>query len=225
MCPECKDRNCCTTTPPPSAVTVDEGSTPTTIAAGNHAHIYITGGCAPYTYSVSGTGYTWASSGLDTLTSNNLNEQLNCAAGTCGTEYGVSCTVTVTDACSTNDSFILRNTAGTWALHETGYAAAGCIPCGEACGTTSSTEDIISGVGKWVIAGDIAYATAVPPFPACSDDKWYLGGGGAVSHPPSCGNPSACALGGGTVDCSYTVPPEARSCWATGYTYYVWSCP
>lgn len=59
----------------------DTGSNPTTIASGGNVDIYVLGGCAPYTYTCSGTGATWNSNGSTVLVSNNLNEQLDLADG------------------------------------------------------------------------------------------------------------------------------------------------
>ena len=60
----------------------DDNSTPDTIAPDSNINVYISEGCAPYTYTVSGTGYTWHANGSTTLVSNDLNEQLDCASGT-----------------------------------------------------------------------------------------------------------------------------------------------
>jgi hypothetical protein len=63
-------------------VEFDEGNTPETITFGQYINVYVTDGCPPYTYTVSGTGYTWHENGLAELVSNNLNERLDCAGGT-----------------------------------------------------------------------------------------------------------------------------------------------
>ena len=60
----------------------DDGNTPDTIAPGSNINVYISEGCGPYIYTVSGTGYTWHANGSTTLVSNNLSEQLDCASGT-----------------------------------------------------------------------------------------------------------------------------------------------
>jgi len=60
----------------------DDDNTPLTIVAGNSINVYVLGGCAPFTYSVSGTGYSWSGSGTSSYESNNRNEQLNCVGGT-----------------------------------------------------------------------------------------------------------------------------------------------
>lgn len=70
--------------PSDPAFEFDDANTPDTIVAGNHISVYIKDGtgCPPFTYSVSGTGYTWNANGSTSLSSNNRNEQLDCADGT-----------------------------------------------------------------------------------------------------------------------------------------------
>ena len=67
--------------PPAVPVEFDNDSTPDTITSGGSIDIYVTGGCPPFTYEVSGNGYTWNGNGSSSYKSNNRNEQLNCEAG------------------------------------------------------------------------------------------------------------------------------------------------
>ena len=60
----------------------DTENNPSVIASGGNADIYVSGGCPPYTYSVSGTGATWNDGGGTSLESSNTNEQLDVAGGT-----------------------------------------------------------------------------------------------------------------------------------------------
>lgn len=78
----CFPDSCNCDAPPEGAFAIDDDSTPDTIVAGSSIDVYVTGGCAPFTYVVSETGYTWNSNGSTTLESDNRNEQLDCAAGT-----------------------------------------------------------------------------------------------------------------------------------------------
>jgi len=55
----------------------DDASTPDTIAPGGDITVYVTGGCPPFSWSVSGTGYSFASGS----TSDRYNT-LSCASGT-----------------------------------------------------------------------------------------------------------------------------------------------
>ena len=69
--------------PPEVPFEFDDASTPDTITSGGSIDVYVTGGCAPFTYTVtSGTGATWNASGSTSCSSNNCNEQLNLADGT-----------------------------------------------------------------------------------------------------------------------------------------------
>jgi hypothetical protein len=66
---------------PGDTFSIDEDSTPDTINAGSSVVVYVTGGCEPYTYSVSGTGYHWAN-GKQTFESNSQTATLYCVSGT-----------------------------------------------------------------------------------------------------------------------------------------------
>jgi len=81
-CHSIMQETCGDTCPPTIEFAFDDDSTPDTIVAGSHIDVYVTGGTGPFTYVVSGTGYTWNANGSTTLESSNRNEQLDCAAGT-----------------------------------------------------------------------------------------------------------------------------------------------
>jgi len=127
------NKDCCCISGDYIAMTLDTDNTPETIAAGGSASIYVLNGCGPYTYAVSGTGYTWNSNGLTTLVSNNLNEQLDCATdagGACGVDYDAVATIQVTDACDTEVNHSLRNTDPhfDWVVDECILGSCGTIP-------------------------------------------------------------------------------------------------
>jgi len=71
----------CNPCPPDVAISWN-GSPPATIDAGGNVNISVTGGEGPYTYVVTGTGYTWNANGSATLVSNIQTVQLDCTAGT-----------------------------------------------------------------------------------------------------------------------------------------------
>jgi len=86
-CVDVFDSNCCETCcgedePPEGVFTFDDPNTPDTIVAGDYISVYVTGGCAPFTYAVTGTGYTWNGNGTASYESSNRDEQLDCADGT-----------------------------------------------------------------------------------------------------------------------------------------------
>lgn len=86
MCKHCLeiwDTNCCEECCPAEVTfEFDDDNTPDTIVKNNHIDVYVLGGCAPFTYAVSGTGYTWNGNGAASYESSDRNEQLDCAAGT-----------------------------------------------------------------------------------------------------------------------------------------------
>jgi len=71
----------CNPCPPDVAISWN-GTPPATIDAGGNVAIAVSGGEDPYTYVVTGTGYTWNINGSATLVSNSQTVQLDCAAGT-----------------------------------------------------------------------------------------------------------------------------------------------
>ena len=82
-CIDITDTNCCEECcPAETTFEFDDPNTPDTIVAGDHISVYVTGGCAPFTYAVTGTGYTWNGNGTASYESSNRDEQLDCADGT-----------------------------------------------------------------------------------------------------------------------------------------------
>jgi len=79
FCRHCVDywAYCETCTCPSGDFAFDDASTPDTIAPGGSITMYVSGGCPPYNWSVSGTGYT-----LDKASTTGLSNGLNCASGT-----------------------------------------------------------------------------------------------------------------------------------------------
>ena len=69
--------------PPEIDFEFDDDSTPDNISSGGSIYVYVTGGCAPFTYTVtSGAGATWNASGTTSHASNNREELLDLADGT-----------------------------------------------------------------------------------------------------------------------------------------------
>lgn len=109
-CIACADVKCgCDCANPPAAFKID--SYDSTIAPGGSAYVTVSGGCEPYSYSVSGTGYTASGTGtVGTISS---------ASGTCGVHYGPIATVTARDLCGTEKTCVIRNTGGSWVQKST----------------------------------------------------------------------------------------------------------
>lgn len=72
-----KECECDCEDPPTGAFSIDEDSTPDTIDPGGSITVYVQGGCPPYTFSVSSTGYSFSPEETDDPYST-----LSCAAGT-----------------------------------------------------------------------------------------------------------------------------------------------
>lgn len=72
-----QDKCCDCINPPEGAFTFDTTNTPETIIAGSSIDVYVTGGCPPFTWSVTGTGYSFESG----TTKQRVNT-LVCATGT-----------------------------------------------------------------------------------------------------------------------------------------------
>jgi hypothetical protein len=111
ICSQAVELTCGCACPPATAFTFDDASTADTIARNASITIYCLGGCYPYTWSVSGTGFSIPAS--TTASSNTLS-----ADGTaCGTA-----TITATDYCGTALTIKIRCTSsGSW--------CAGSTPC------------------------------------------------------------------------------------------------
>jgi hypothetical protein len=92
----------------------DTENSPETIVAGSSVPVFVTGGRGPYTWSVSGAGYSLLAA--ETEIGQN---QVICVNGNCGTEYDASAAITVTDACGATVTGSLRNVDGQWVLDET----------------------------------------------------------------------------------------------------------
>lgn len=101
-------------------VTFDDDSTPDTIAPGGQVTLYITGGCPPYSWAVTGDGYT-----LGSIVTEGKTNTLNSASGVCGTDFDAYVKVSIVDACGDTDEVYLRNTDGQWITCTSGGAACG----------------------------------------------------------------------------------------------------
>lgn len=90
----------------------DWDNTPETIDEGGYIDIYILGGCPPFTWSTSSTGYT-----LDYAETEDRHNILRATSGDCDVEFDPSCIVVVVDDCGTSigdENTAIRNTEGHW---------------------------------------------------------------------------------------------------------------
>lgn len=123
--------SCC-----PAITTFILGSNADTIAREASEIITVIGGCPPYIWAVSGTGFT-----MTDATTTGLTNTLNADATACGTA-----TITITDDCGTSLTEYVRCTTGQWinksnecVLPGTGELISGTWP------TTSCVFQLISG--------------------------------------------------------------------------------
>ncbi len=124
---ECAECDC----PPGVAFSYDDPTSSDTIAPSGTATVAVTaGGGGPYTWSVTGTGYSLPAT-TDTLTNT-----LSADAGSCGLA-----TITITDCCGTGVTGYVRNTTGSW--RDTNY-------CTDTCaGVTGTCGIAIRNVGRY----------------------------------------------------------------------------
>lgn len=159
----------------------------------------VSGGCGPYSYSVSGLGYTISGSGVTgTLIS---------AAGACGVDYGAVATVTAQDVCGSSASCKIRNTGGKW-VDKGGpyvrctYSGSDCLSCSHiACFDTSpfsctgpAYSTAVDGETKWGITGyECNCCAGNGGNSTCL--KWCDAGGLQVDSHPTCTPPHLCSQG------------------------------
>lgn len=112
----------------------DTENSPETIVAGSSVTVFVTGGRGPYTWSVSGNGYSL----LAAVTEMGQN-QVTCADGACGQAFDAVAHITVTDACDVTVNGALRNTSGQWVtISSCGYTG------------TAHTVSIVEGNYKYI---------------------------------------------------------------------------
>jgi len=147
----------------------DDAATPDTIVAGNSITVTISGGCWPYTWTVSGTGYS-----LDFDETSGTSNTLNCAAGTCKVNYDPYCVVYVTDTCGSGVNFTILNSAGSWVwLYGAGMSASCTGPCACAGGPFVNPPIYHQGTGTgnaYLTRWDVTYYTGCNQ--ACDDNSW-----------------------------------------------------
>lgn len=210
VCIACADVKCCNCAAPPSAFSIV--SYDSTIAPGGTAYVTVTGGCEPYTFSVSGLGYTIASSkAIGTVTS---------ADGTCGVNYGAVATVTIKDVCGTSKTCKIRNAGGGWLTRCSWSITAPCSPA--VCNAYNWCDNLYE-KNSYV-----------------DDDRWeYLNwscragtcswGGGGPSGCVTAGYgdklPSSCPTSANTCTNGQECPGDPGClCIPNGVAYHQWGC-
>jgi hypothetical protein len=202
----------------------DTVNSPETIVAGSSVQVFVTGGRGPFTWSVSGLGYSLLVA--ETVTGTN---QVTCADGVCGVDYDPYCTITIADACDANVSASLRNTGGEWvfvgntcgiAFGATEAVDAGSGSC-EAGTSERYTRTLISGYQKQIQGQETCVGSKTCSDPDCTSivaggcDKYGFAAQGSCLIPSgqwcTCINPY---MGD---DCVYRRTYLLE--------YYEWGCP
>lgn len=111
----CIEEACDCDSPPEGVFAFDDGSTSDTITPGSSISVYVTGGCPPFNWSVSGIGYNFTAS--NTQARNNV---LRCSGGTCGPSFAAVADLTITDDCGDQVTAKILNTDGGWVEQSTG---------------------------------------------------------------------------------------------------------
>jgi len=210
--PPCSGCECIGTTP-----TIYDDDADDAIASGGSVNLWVDSGgtaCPPYTWSTSDAGWTLVDDDGDQITENDLEtitlSLISTAGKTCGTDYAVYATVTVTDACAATDDIIMRYSGGKWIICESGSAS--CTSAAWADGSDAGYTIIgnhrvyegccYKGFGS---CGNNPYSATI----TCSVDGWQF----TVSSTHCTSGTGACPQ-----------PPYGPIwCWRHGIAY--WSCP
>jgi hypothetical protein len=113
----------------------DDASTPDTIAKNSTISVYVTGGCAPYAWSVSGTGFS-----LGSASTSGVSNTLTASNNNCGASQAAIATVVVVDNCGVSKSGIIKFTGGQ-------YVEKGDVGHTNLVGYVGSPPDHCSGYG------------------------------------------------------------------------------
>lgn len=217
MCIACADVKYCSCENPSVAFSI--ASYDSTIDPGGSAYVTVTGGCGPYSYSVSGTGYSASGTGtVGTISS---------ASGTCGVEYAVYVTVTAKDFCGTEKTCVIRNTGGKWTISVAPFVRCFNLPGGGRCvscfhtscaGNCTGPQLItqVDNLTKWAITGYSCnccnYGCSANCWESCLE--WCPEG---TETPPQCTPPGVCDQGVDVcLNFSTCAPDTVEKC--------VWAC-
>lgn len=214
----------CGQCPTDPLMTFDDASTPDTINKNSSISIYVQDGLPPYSWSVTGTGYS-----VTNASTSGVANTLNCVDGNCPGDYAAACTVSVTDACGENVSFVIRNADGpSWVQRENrthNLEGVSCVPTSGSCAYAPNDYDYIVGTWKWNIAGfnNTRTKQITPP-----DDgvcpRYDVWSGGSYPPPSAVGGPMAAHPDGvKQVECAY-YGTDVACCHAAEYTAYEWAC-
>lgn len=217
-----EEEDCCED--PGYTFELDTDSTPDSMAKGTCITIYVMGGCPPYTFETSSLGYTFEGSG--SYVTDDPSASLCCADGTCKTNFAAVCDYTVTDACGTIVTGVVRNTSGgRWIAIGNFYA---CCTSGvlhicpsNSCSAAGYTE-IIEGKYKW--HAGIFDCRAVESTCSFAWSK-YMSSCSTLSFPPPPVSPTEWVSDRSCLPVvSSCSPHNPGDCFVMSGGAYVWKC-
>ncbi len=203
----------CAACPPDIAISWDDGLSAETVAQSSSAGVYVQDGVGPYTWSVSGTGFSMLHASTDVVYNNVVAD-----GAACGTA-----TVTVTDACEGSTTGYVRCTTGVWDI-----SIAQCVACQPAgigvecpatgCATCTAPGNYTENQYRWRYSTAFEYYAGYPGCPPIWRNPPVTNCPGAVcSEPdPPCGTPVQCAGG--------TPCVGGRTCYVSGFDKDEWVC-
>lgn len=197
----------------PDTFEFNDAATPDTVAPGGSITLYILGGVPPYTWNVTGEGYS-----LEESETEGLSNVLSCVDGSCAVDYDLVAYITVTDSCNEEVDIEIRSYEGEWIEKDSGDNAGNTFyVCGEGNAVCAARPDIeyIVGEKRWMI-------TVIGNCVRNQNRKYWKASLAAENYPP-CGNPWNCAIADGT--CGYNEEHELWCyCRMGTCTYYELEC-
>ena len=198
---------------------------PATIGQSSEAAITVDDGCPPFSWSVAGTGYSFA----QTKTQSRSNTLIT-DGDACGTA-----TITVTDDCGDTATGYVRGTTGEWIEKEEMYAycpaglfvSGQCTECAEdagGCLDNAGPSETIIGNKKWYFS--LGGCVGVDDGDNCDSGSiryMKISGCAEPDNPPPCGNPLSCYDGGESCNPHYETCTGIGCVWEL-CTYYEWEC-
>ena len=200
----------CSACPPETVMTWDSVNSAETVVRSGTAGVYVKDGLGPYTWSVTGTGFSMLHNETTVL-----YNTLQADATACGTA-----TVTVTDFCGDSTEGIVRCTTGTWDL-----AILQCRAC------KADSEDICPAIGCATCTSPAWYTEGKYRWRYGTAFEYYEGYDGCpppwkaytlpcpttlCSEEPPCGDPVTCAGG--------TPCVAGRVCYVGTFNKDEWIC-
>lgn len=209
----------CKKCPPDTVVSWDSNLSSATIGRSTSVKVYVKDGLGPYSWEVTGTGFTMGSP-----QTGGVQGFLQSDATACGTA-----TITVTDFCGDVTTGKVRCTFGEWIIQD--YAnAMPTNPDPTKCSTGRSGSgcligpwETIIGEERWKIYNEYCWGYKTGDCPGWGSVVWQeLHANLDNWKDPPCGQPSQCAHG----SCSGTCDGDpCGGCYMGGAAYYyLWGC-